>query len=388
MGELFILAGKLVTPTMVLRGASLKVRNGLIVDVIEGYVEASNVLDYRDYTIIPGILDTHIHGLKGYDVNDGKSESILGMAKHLVEYGVTGFQPSSVTASHEKLLEICRAIREAHSEWINSDEPPGARILGLHLEGPYISPDKRGAQNPEYIRYPSRSEIEEYIKASENMLRMITIAPEINGGLDIIPYLVGKGIVVSIGHSNADYDTALKAIARGASRATHLFNAMRKIHHRDPGLVVALMENPQVYLELIVDLVHLHPAIVRFTVSHAGVKRIILVSDAISATGLKDGVYSLGGLEVRVEKGIARLRDGTLAGSTLTLDKALRNMVKLGYNLQEVTWMLSFNPAQNLGIERLGDLKPGYYADLVVLDDKLEVKATVIGGVEVYSKTA
>ncbi len=388
MSELFILAGKLVTPTMVLEKASLKVRNGLIVDVVEGYVKASNVLDYRDYTVVPGILDTHIHGLKGYDVNDGKPESILGMAKHLVEYGVTGFQPSSVTASHEKLLEICKAVREAYSEWKNNSEPPGARILGLHLEGPYINPDKRGAQNPEYIRYPSRREIEEYIEASKNLLRMITLAPEIDGGLDIIPYLVDKGIVVSIGHSNADYDTALKAIARGASRATHLFNAMRKIHHRDPGLIVALMENPQVYLELIVDLVHLHPAIVRFTVNHVGVGRIVLVSDAISATGLKDGVYSLGGLEVRVEKGIARLGDGTLAGSTLTLDKALRNMVRLGYSLQETTWMLSLNPARSLGIKRMGDLKPGYYADLVVLDDKLEVRATVIGGIEVYSKTA
>lgn len=388
MGELFILAGKLVTPTMVLERVSLKVRNGVVVDIVEGFVEAGNVLNYRDYTVVPGMLDTHIHGLRGYDVNDGEPESVLGIAKHLVEYGVTGFQPSSVTAPHEKLVEICRAVSEAHSEWKSHSVPPGARILGLHLEGPYINPSRRGAQNPEYIRRPSRREIDEYIEASKGLLRMVTLAPEIGGCLEIIPYLVERGIVVSIGHSDADYSTAVKAVARGASRATHLFNAMRGVHHRDPGLVIALMEHPRVYLELIVDFIHLHPAIVKFVVNHVGVGRVVLVSDAISATGLSDGIYSLGGLEVRVEKGIARLRDGALAGSTLTLDRALKNMVSLGYDLQQVTWMLSLNPAQSLGIDRLGDLRPGYYADLVALDDELRVRATVVGGVEVFSRTA
>ena len=388
MTELFILVGKLVTPTTVLERISLKVRDGLIVDVVEGYVESSNVLNYRDYTVVPGMLDTHIHGLRGFDVNDGKPESILSMAKHLVEYGVTGFQPSSVTAPHEELLKICRAVREAYEAWRSGGEPAGARILGLHLEGPYINPDKRGAQNPDYIRRPSRKEVEEYISASNNLLRMMTIAPEVEGGLSIIPYLVERGIVVSVGHSNADYDTAIKAIARGATRATHLFNAMRRVHHRDPGLVVALMESPRVYVELIVDFVHLHPAMIRFTVSHVGKERVVLVSDAISAAGLEDGVYSLGGLEVRVENGVARLRDGTLAGSTLTMDKALRNMVSLGYDLRDVTWMTSLNPAQSLRLARLGDLRPGYYADLVVLDDELNVRATVVEGVEVYSRSA
>ncbi len=386
MTELYILVGKLVTPTIVLERVSLRVRNGVVVDIVEGYVGFGNVLNYRDYIVMPGFLDTHIHGLKGYDVNDGKSESILGMSKHLVEYGVTGFQPSSVTAPHEKLVEICRAVKEAYEAWRDRDEPHGARILGLHLEGPYINPEKRGAQNPEYIRCPRREEVDEYIEASNGLLRMMTLAPEVEGGLEIIPYLVERGIVVSIGHSNADYDTAMKAVARGATRATHLFNAMKGVHHRDPGLVIALMESPGVYLELIVDFIHLHPAIVRFIVNHVGVERIVLATDAISATGLSDGIYTLGGLEVRVEKGIAKLRDGTLAGSTLTMDRALRNMVKLGYGLREIAWMTSLNPARSLGIRGLGDLKPGYYADLVVLDEDLRVRATVVDGVEVFSR--
>ncbi len=386
MTELYVLAGKLVTPTIVLERVCLKVRNGVVVDIIENYVDFGNVLNYRDYVVMPGIIDTHIHGLKGYDVSDGKPESILGMAKHLVEYGVTGFQPSSVAAPHEKLVEICKAVKEAHDHWEYSAEPLGARILGLHLEGPYINPDKRGAQNPKFIRLPSRREVEEYINASNGLLRMITLAPEIEGGLDIIPYLVERGIVVSIGHSNADYDTALKAIAKGATRATHLFNAMRGIHHRDPGLVVALMESSRVYLELIADFVHVHPAVMRFVINHVGVERVVLVSDAISAAGLGDGIYDFSGLKVKVEKGIARLSDGTLAGSTLTMDKALMNMVRLGHGLREITWMLSLNPARSLGIDRFGDLRPGYYADLIAIDEELRVRATVVGGVEIYSR--
>jgi len=283
-------------------------------------------------------------------------------------------------------LSICSIIPEAINEWNSLREPPGARILGLHLEGPYINPEKRGAQNPKYIRAPKIKEIMQYYNASKQYLKMITLAPEITSALDIISILVRLGITVSLGHSNADYEVAKKAIEKGASRATHLFNAMRKIHHRDPGLIIALLENESVYIELITDFIHLHPSIIKFVINHVGTRRIVLISDSISATDLPDGEYSLGGLKVSVKEGIARLRDGTLAGSTLTLDKALKNMYSLGYSLNDITRMLSLNPALSLKIHDLGDIRPGYKADFIVLDNELNVKATIIKGVEVFSK--
>ena len=383
--EVAINAGKIVTPFYSREKVSIKVRNGIIIDVSDGYVSSGNVLDYRDYIVLPGLLDTHIHGIKGYDVNNGKIDDILGMSKTLVEYGVTGFLPSTVTASHEELVNICRCIKEAYEEWNLNPTPIGARILGLHLEGPYINPEKRGAQNPKFIRKPNIKEIKEYYHASNGLLKMITLAPEIEGCLEIISELTRLGITVSLGHSNASYDITVKAIVRGASRATHLFNAMRGIHHRDPGLIIALLEHPNVYIELIADLIHLHPSILRFVVRHVGSSRVILISDSISATGLSDGVYNLGELEVHVKGGIARLSDGRLAGSTLTLNKALINMVNLGFNLIDVVKMTSFNPARNLGIKGLGDIRPGFYGDFAVLDAEFRVKATIINGAEVYS---
>ncbi len=378
-------AGKIVTPYFTKERVSILVKDGIITDIVDGYITGSSILDYREHIVIPGILDTHIHGISGYDVNNARIEDILGMARQLVKHGVTGFLPSTVTAPHEVLLKISDIIPKAINEWNSVKEPPGARILGLHLEGPYINPEKRGAQNPKYIRAPEIREIMQYYNVSKRYLKMITLAPEITNGLDIISMLVRLGITVSLGHSNADYETARKAIEKGASRATHLFNAMRKIHHRDPGLIIALLENENVYVELITDFIHLHPAIIRFVTSHVGTKRIILISDSISATDLPDGEYSLGGLEVSVREGIAKLRDGTLAGSTLTLDRALKNMYSLGYSLNDIVRMLSLNPALSLGIRDLGDIRPGYKADFTVIDSELNVKATIVNGIEVFS---
>ena len=387
MGRAIIYAGRVVTPFTTLRNALIEVRDGIVADVCEGCGSAGSGINYRDYIVIPGILDTHIHGIKGFDVNSGRASDILGMSRSLVEHGVTGFVPSTVTAPHDELVKVCRAVSEAFKEW-STGAPQGARVLGLHLEGPYINPEKKGAQNPEFTREASFREVLEYFKASNGLLRMITLAPEVKGALEIVGRVSALGVVVSLGHSNADYETAVKAVRRGATRATHLFNAMRAVHHRDPGLVVALLEEQAVYIELIADFIHLHPAVVRFAIRHVGVDRVVLVSDSISATGLPDGTYSLGGLKVYVSSGVARLANGSLAGSTLTLDRALANVAKLGFNLNDVVKMLSLNPARSLGLAKLGDVRPGYYGDFTVLNDDLRVKAAIVGGVEVYSSRA
>ncbi len=390
--EAVILAGKLVTPYRVLGKSYLRVKDGVIVEVGEGSpteVPSSNVLNYGDLIVAPGFIDTHIHGYGGVDSNTSEAEHFLRMSKGLVKHGVTAFLPSTVTAPHEELLSACRAVRDAVSEWEEGrarGEVPGARILGIHLEGPYVNPAKKGAQNPAYIREASTKEILDYLDAAGDLLKMVTLAPEVRGALEAISLLVSRGVVVSVGHTNATYEEALKAFAVGASRATHLFNAMRPIHHRDPGVVVAALESTDVFIELIVDLIHLHPATVRFAINHAGTWRTVLISDAISAAGLPDGEYSLGGLKVIVKAGVARLESGALAGSTLTLDRAVRNVTSLGYTLPEVSRMASLNPARNLRLVGLGDVRPGYRADLVVLDDNLRVVTTIVDGEVVHGR--
>lgn len=392
MRETIILAGKLVTPHRVLGKSYLRVKDGVIVEVSEGTparIPSSNELNYGDLIVAPGFIDTHIHGYGGVDSNTNEAEHFLRMSEGLVKHGVTAFLPSTVTAPHEELLNACRAVKDAVSKWKEaraSGEVPGARILGIHLEGPYVNPVKKGAQNPAYIREASTKEILDYLRVAGDLLKMVTLAPEVRGALDAISLLVSRGVVVSVGHTNATYEEALKAFAAGASRATHLFNAMRPIHHRDPGVIVAALESSDVFIELIVDFIHLHPATVRFAINHAGTWRAVLVSDAISAAGLPDGEYSLGGLKVIVKGGVARLENGALAGSTLTLDRAVRNVASLGYTLPEIARMASMNPARNLRLAGLGDVRPGYRADLVVLDDDLRVLATIVDGEVVYER--
>lgn len=378
----------IITPTHEIRDGYIVIdENGDISEV--GWEPLKNELGYDElsldgYLVGPGFIDTHIHGFKGIDVMNASANDMVKLAKELTTRGVTSFIPTTVSAPHEDLLKVCRVVKEV----LGFNDIYGARILGLHLEGPYINPEKAGAHNKDFIREPNITEFNQYLLESGGFIREVTIAPELRGSLDFIKYVSSKGVVVQVGHTEASYETTLKAIAYGASKATHLYNAMGSIHHRSPGAPIALLSSQEVFIELIADYIHVAPEMLKFTIDYAGHDRVVLITDAISAAGLGDGDYLLGGLEVVVKDGIARLKStGALAGSTLTMDKALKNVRALGYSLEQAFTMLSTTPAKSVGAifkERVGLIKPGFKADLVVLNNSLDVVATFVNGNLIY----
>lgn len=344
-------------------------------------------IDLHNYVVGPGFIDTHIHGILGVDVMDARPSSFLSMSRALSRYGVTSFIPTTVTAPHNTIIEVCKAFVEAYSQWTPL---VGSRLLGLHLEGPYISSKRAGAQNKQFIRSPCIEEFKEYYSICRGLIREVTIAPEIEGAIDFIQMVSKMDIAVQIGHTDATYRETVQAILAGASKATHLYNGMREVHHREPGVVIALLSTPTVYIELIADLIHVSREMLKFTIDYAGVDRIILITDAVSATGMPDGIYELGGLKIKVENGISKLAEGGgLAGSTLTMDRAFRNIISLGYSIGDAFRMVSTNPAASIGAverERIGLIRPGYRADLVVLNRELEVVMTIIDGYIVFNR--
>jgi len=295
-----ILTGiELYTPWARIRPATLEVEGGRIRRVAEGIDRRGE--DLGGAIVAPGLVDLHIHGYGGVDVGAGDPEALLSLAGILARHGITAFVPTAVAAPHEDLLRISRAVTEAMAA--QGECPQGARILGLHLEGPYINPGKAGAQNPAFIRAPNWEEFRTYWDASGGNLRAVTVAPELPGALDFIARATGLGVTVSIGHTDATYEEAWAAIAAGARRATHLFNAMPPLHHRAPGAAAACLLAPGVTVELIADRVHVADPVLRLAWRLAGTGRTALVSDAIAAGGLTEGRYRLGGLEVEVRGG-------------------------------------------------------------------------------------
>ncbi len=361
------------------------IRNGFIADIGIGsppqYLMPK--VEKIDGTFIfPGFIDTHTHGIAGIDVTESIDPyRFLELAKHYIRHGVTSFLPTTVSTSYDRIVEVCKAVREAMNIWRPEN---GSRILGLHMEGPYINPKRAGAQNPIYIRTPTINEIRNLIDSCGNVVKQISMAPEIENSLSIAKILIEKGIVVSAAHTDATYDEGLKAIESGFTKITHIFNGMREFHHREPGIALAFLQNEKVFIEVIADFIHLHPAVVKMIIDIAGPDRVVLITDSIHATDMPDGIYTLGGLKVLVEKGIAKLEKGGLAGSTLTMDKELRNVYRLGYRLPDISKMLSTTPARSIRIMNIGRIEKGSKADFVVLDEELNVKATFIEGVRVY----
>ncbi len=363
------------TPTHYLPQATVVVDRGRIKRISQG--KSSKGESLEGYTIIPGFVDTHIHGYGGWDTNDATKDSLLAMAEGLVRHGITGFLPTTVTTSYQNLLACARATSKAIQA--QSEGVGGARIIGLQLEGPFINPKKKGAQNPDYIQRPNWEALEAIHQAGNGCVRALTIAPELTGAFSVIEQATAAGWIVSLGHSNATYDEGMQAIVAGATRATHLFNAMAPLHHRQPGLVAACLESPQVFVELIADLVHVAPPLLRLTRQIVGAQRAVLITDSISATELPNGAHSLGGLTVTVENHVARLEDGTLAGSTLTMDRAVLNVTAIGVPFREALMMATAVPARSIG-ERIGTIQPGGVADFLVLNEDLSISRVYVAG--------
>jgi len=337
------------------------------------------------FAIVPGFIDVHIHGAAGADVMDATPSALQAMANALPAEGTTSFLATTMTAPSE---QIEAALRNAARYMAEANRPGAAEVLGVHLEGPFLSPKRAGAQHPHHLADPNISLFQRWQEAAGGNIRLVTLAPERDGGLDLVAYLKKTGVVASIGHSDAVYEEVKAAVEAGVTHATHLFNGMRGIHHREPGAAGAVLMHDEVVCELIADGLHVAPPMIRFAYRNKGSDGLILITDAMRAKCLGDGQYDLGGQEVAVRGQEARLADGTLAGSVLKLADALRRVLDCtGCHLEDVIRMASWNPAKQLRIlDRKGSLRPGKDADVVVLDEQYGVAMTFCRGVLAYRK--
>ncbi|MGM1049025.1 MAG: N-acetylglucosamine-6-phosphate deacetylase [Bacillota bacterium] len=367
-----------VLPHQILPSATVWVTDGKIERIetqeAQQFDEGYERIDGNGMWLIPGMIDVHIHGANGYDMMDGTEASIQEVSQTCATTGCTSFLATSVSSTMEDLLNMIRSVKSV----IGREQ--GAKIAGIHLEGPYLNPKRKGMQNEKYLRHPDLDEMKLIFQEAGSLIKMVTIAPELPGGLELISYLKDQGVVIAVAHSDATYEEAKVAFGAGASHVTHCFNGMRPIHHRDPGLIVAAFEEPHVSLQAIVDQVHLHPAIIRLMHRIKGPEGMVLITDALQAMGLGDGEYLFGGHHVTVSEGIARLADGTLASSTVTMNEALRLTVENGISLTDAVQMASTSPARILGLSNKGKMEIGYDADFVLLNEKYEVQWTMIEG--------
>lgn len=384
-----ILNGTIITPFQILKGKVIYIKNGKIIAIekkenITAPIK-TEVIDAGDGFVVPGFIDIHVHGGGGSDIMDGKYEAVKQVAATHSRFGTTAFLPTTMTVSKDKIIGGLKSIHEAFIKGTGA-----AEILGVHLEGPYISSEKKGAQKEKDIKKASIEEFLEFNQASGNLIRIVTIAPEKPGAIDLIRWLHKKGIIASVGHSNATYKQVQEGIKAGLTHVTHIFNAMRGFDHREPGVVGAALSSPKLILEMIADGIHLHPVAMKILTQVKEIEKIVLITDAMRAASEPDGTYNLGGQEVTVVKGQARLKDGTLAGSVLTMNKAVCNMVdKVGVSLTEAIRMATINPARCLGVEsKKGSLEPGKDADIVILNKKLKVELTMVKGRIVYKREA
>ncbi|MEU6224642.1 N-acetylglucosamine-6-phosphate deacetylase [Streptomyces sp. NPDC047042] len=362
---------RLVFPTGVIEGAQLTVAG---TQFAEHPHENAQQIDVRDHWVVPGFVDLHNHGGGGASFTSGTPEDILkGIHTHRT-HGTTTLVASTVTGDMDTLTAQAGLLSEFAEQ---------GDLAGVHFEGPFISPCRKGAHSEALLRDPDPAEVRKLIDAARGQARMLTLATELPGGLDSVRLLVEHGVLAAIGHTDATYEQTVRAIDAGATVATHLFNAMPTLGHREPGPIAALLEDERITVELINDGTHLHPAALQLAFRHAGADRVAFITDAMDAAGFGDGRYLLGPLEVEVSEGVARLVEGgSIAGSTLTLDRAFRRAVTVDrLPVTDVVAALSANPARLLGMyDRVGSLEPGKDADLVLLDADFALKGVMRKG--------
>ena len=381
-------AGRLLASTDGVEHPLLLVEQGRVVDIssrssrqVPAGVSAA---DFGHSVIAPGYVDLHIHGSAGYDVMDDAVEALPAIEQLLARHGVTSYFPTTVTAPMDTTLHSLERLANAieKRERNNGDGKIRALPLGIHLEGPFISHARRGVHPQENLLAPTMPLFEQFWQAARGRIRMMTIAPELEDATEVIAEAARRGVCVSLGHSDADFAATERGIAAGARHATHTFNAMRPLDHRSPGILGAVLTDHRVSADIIADGVHLDPAIVKLFADAKGAAQTVLITDAISATGMPEGRYRLGSFEVDVRDGKCMV-DGKLAGSVLTMDRAVRNLARFAeWDLSQAVAAASQNPARVARIANKGVLAVGADADFVVLNSEGEVLRTFVGGVE------
>ncbi|MBH0169247.1 N-acetylglucosamine-6-phosphate deacetylase [Fictibacillus sp. 18YEL24] len=375
--------------TQTMHRGSITIQNGKIIDLSTDFFpgdDQTEVIELPEtYHIVPGMIDVHIHGAAGADTMDASFDALQTIASVLPQEGTTSFLATTMT-QHQNKIE--KALENA-GLFIEAGQVEGtAETLGVHLEGPFISEKRAGAQPVGAIIKPDLELFKQWQDLASGHIKLVTIAPEIKGSLEVISYLHEQNIVTSIGHSDATYEEAVSGMKAGASHVTHLYNGMRGLHHREPGVVGAALLHDELTTELIADGIHVRPELISLTYKQKGNEKVVLVTDAMRAKCLGDGQYDLGGQEVTVQHETATLKDGTLAGSIIKMNTAVKNMMQFtGCSISDIIQMTSVNPAKELNVyDRKGSLAPGKDADIVVLDEDFEVVMTFCKGHIAYRR--
>lgn len=376
-----------ITPQEEITDAAVVISDGIIESVGPrsgiALPAGAHEIDARSYTAVPGFIDIHVHGAAAHDVMEATPDALDAITNKLAGYGTTSLLATTVTAPAEATCRSAASIANyiRATEKAPASGTPQAQILGIHFEGPFISPARRGVQPPESITLPTVETLNQFLQAADGCGRILTLAPELPGALAVIASARASGLTVAMGHTDATYDQAMAGISTGISHAVHVFNAMRPFSHRETGVLGAVLNDDRVTVEIIADGIHVDPPAIRLLVTAKGMRNVILISDGTAGTGMPDGTYRLGSFDFTVRDGVCRNSEGRLSGSTLTLDRAIRKMVSLGLSLRDALAMATTNPARRLGLEgKKGALKAGADADIVFLRGDLTIAGVMTRG--------
>lgn len=375
MSEFYIKSDEIFTLNGVFSGY-IKIKDGVIEEISKVAGESIEIKDYTGKIVAPGYFDTHVHGYGGHDIMDATKEGLLEISKGIVQTGVTSFLATTLTDTTEKLDKVCKNVGD------NKDFCEGAKVQGIFLEGPFFTEEFKGAQNPDYMTNPDINKLSNWKKLSKGLVNKIAIAPERENSEEFIKDALKLGVKVALGHSNATYEQAKKAVDVGANIFVHTYNGMSPLHHRNPGMVGAALSTENTYGEVICDGHHVHPAAVKVVMRAKTYDNTLLITDCMMAGGMPEGDYKLGDFDVKVENGTARIQNGSLAGSILRLDNAVKNIVKWGLASPfDAVKMASLIPAKSVDLDdKIGSISVGRCADINILDKDMNVLEVYIDG--------